>query len=234
MMIKTILSVQDVYKSYGSKKALQGVTFDIEAGQLVGLLGPNGSGKTTLIKIINTLIMDYSGKVLVCGEALGTASKARVSYLPDKDYLRKDMKVSAALGIYRDFFTDFDNTKALEMLKLVGIEESARINTLSKGTREKLQLVLTMARTADLYVFDEPFAGVDPAARDFVLHTILRNYNENAALLFATHLISDVEHFLTRILFIKEGRIVLNGNADDLRETHGKSINDLFKEAFKC
>jgi len=233
-MNTSVLSVNNVDKNYGQRKALQGASFNVEKGQIVGLLGPNGSGKTTLIKIINNLITDYTGDIQVCGAPLGVLSKAKISYLPDTIFLRKDIKISTAFGIYRDFFIDFDIVKAQEMLTLVELTEEQRINTLSKGMKEKLQLVLAMARQASLYIFDEPIAGVDPAAREFIIETILKHYSEDGSILFATHLISDVEHFITRVLFLKEGHIILDGDSDELRENRGKSINKIFKEEFKC
>lgn len=232
--MNSILTIRNVSKQYPGKTALDNVNFEVHAGQIVGLLGPNGSGKTTLIKIINTLITNYTGEVLVCGQPLGIQSKAVLSYLPDLEFLRKDMKISSLLSMYGDFFSDFDKTKAQEMLKLVGLLESAKVRTLSKGMNEKLQLVLTMSRKAMLYIFDEPIAGVDPAARDFILETIIRNYNEQGAILFSTHLISDVEGVISRAIFIKDGRVILNAEADALRAERGKSIDQIFREEFRC
>ena len=232
--MSTILSVKNVSKKYKNFQALSDVSFDIQSGQIVGLLGPNGSGKTTLIKIINTLITNYTGSVSVCGHAPGLESKQVTSYLPDIEFLREDLKISTALNLYSDFFSDFDVAKAREMLVLVKLNEGAAIKTLSKGMKEKLQLVLTMSRKAMLYIFDEPIAGVDPAARDFILDTIIRNYNENGAILFSTHLITDVENVISRAIFLKEGRIVLDGEADAIREQRGMSIDQLFREEFKC
>ena len=228
-----ILSICEVSKSYLKKKALDNVSFDLYKGQIVGLLGPNGSGKTTLIKIINTLITDYTGEVLVCGNKPGVQTKKFVSYLPDVEFLRADMKIKTAIGMYGDFFGDFDKMKANEMIKIVKLEESMRINSLSKGMREKLQLVLTMARRAKLYIFDEPIAGVDPAARDFILETIIKNYNEEGAILFSTHLISDVEPILNRAIFIKEGQVIIDGDVNALREERKSSIDQIFREEFR-
>lgn len=230
----SILSVQNICKSYPGKTALSNVSFEVGAGQIVGLLGPNGSGKTTLIKIINTLITNYTGEVRVCGQPLGIHSKAKISYLPDADFLRKDMRIATLVRMYGDFFADFDQVKAREMLKLVNLQENSTVRTLSKGMNEKLQLVLTMSRKAMLYVFDEPIAGVDPAARDFILETIIRNYNEQGAILFSTHLISDVEGVITRAVFLKDGSVILDGEADALRAERGKSIDQIFREEFKC
>ena len=233
-MNSTILTVKNVSKSYASHQALTDVSMTIEKGQIVGLLGPNGSGKTTLIKIINTLITEYTGEILICGSKPGIPTKKRVSYLPDADFLRKDISIRGAVSMYADLFADFDKTKCAEMLKVVKLDPKMRISTLSKGMKEKLHLVLTMARQASLYVFDEPIAGVDPAARDFILDTIIKNYNEDGAILFSTHLIGDVEAVLSHFVFIKEGRIVMSGDTDETREKTGQSIDRLFREEFKC
>jgi ABC-2 type transport system ATP-binding protein len=229
-----ILQIENVGKSYGRKPALTGLSFTIGPNQIVGLLGPNGSGKTTLLKLVNTLITDYSGKIRVCGHPPGLESKKLVSYLPDKPFLRADLKIRTAVDMYKDFYEDFDRNKALEMLKTMRLEPDMRIQTLSKGMREKFQLALVMSRAARLYVFDEPIAGVDPAARDVILETIIKNFVDGASLLISTHLISDVENILDRVLFIREGRIVLDENADKLREEHGKSIDQIFREGFRC
>lgn len=228
-----VLQLKNVTKKYGSKTALDGVSFDIGEGSITGLLGPNGSGKTTLIKIINNLITDYTGSVLVCGQPLGIGAREKISYLPDKEYLRREMRISTVIGMYSDFFRDFDRSKALEMLGTVKLEPGMRISTLSKGMNEKLQLVLTMSRAASLYVFDEPIAGVDPAARDFILDTIIRNYREEASILISTHLISDIEHLIDRVIFIKEGRIALDRDSDGLRGEQGKSVDQIFREVFR-
>ena len=230
----SILSVRGVGKSYPNLTALNNVSFEVYAGQIVGLLGPNGSGKTTLIKIINTLITNHTGEVRVCGQPLGVGSKAAISYLPDTAYLRRDMSIASLLGMYSDFFPDFDIAKAREMVRMVGLQETLRVRVLSKGMNEKLQLVLTMSRQAMLYIFDEPIAGVDPAARDFILNTIIRNYNEKGAILFSTHLISDVEGVISRAIFLKNGQVILDGEADALRAERGLSIDQIFREEFRC
>ncbi len=232
--METILSVQQVSKKYNQFLALQDVSFTVQSGQIVGLLGPNGSGKTTLIKIINTLITNYTGQVTVCGQPLGVGSKNLVSYLPDVEFLPTDFKIEGALRLYEDFYQDFNRQKAIEMLSLVKLETNKRISQLSKGMKEKLQLVLTMSRRAKLYIFDEPIAGVDPAARDYILNTIISNYSEDAAILFSTHLISDVEPFISRAMFLQNGRIILDDEADNLRAARGKSIDQIFREEFKC
>lgn len=230
----SILTVKNVRKSYGKKLALDGLSFDIAPNQIVGLLGPNGSGKTTVIKLINTLITDYEGEILICGNPPGIESKKQISYLPDKPFLRSDLKIKTAVDMYADFYADFDRKKALQMLGTMKLEPDMRIKSLSKGMTEKLQLVLVMSRAAKLYIFDEPIAGVDPAARDFILETIIKNFIDGASLLISTHLISDVEKFLDRALFIREGKIILDEQADSLREREGKSIDQIFREGFKC
>ena len=228
-----VLQIQNLTKKYGAKQALNNVSFEIGEGTITGLLGPNGSGKTTLIKIINNLITDYTGKVLVCGQPLGIGAREKISYLPDCEFLRREIRISTAIDMYDDFFSDFDRMKAGEMLKTVKLEPKMRINTLSKGMNEKLQLVLTMSRAASLYIFDEPIAGVDPAARDFILDTIIRNYREEASILISTHLISDIEHLIDRVIFIKEGSVVLDKESDTLRGEQGKSVDQIFREVFR-
>ncbi|GHV08072.1 ABC transporter ATP-binding protein [Clostridia bacterium] len=232
--METILSVRDVRKNYPKTPALKGVSFDVAPGQIVGLLGPNGSGKTTLIKIINTLITDYTGEILVCGRPLGRESKAAISYMPDCEYLRRDMTIASILNMYVDFYPDFDLAKAQSLLQMMSLEQNKRVRQLSKGMKEKLQLALTMSRRAKLYIFDEPIAGVDPAARDFILDTIIRNYNDQGSILFSTHLISDVEGIISRAIFIKEGTIILDQDTDSLRAERGQSIDQIFREDFKC
>jgi len=228
-----ILHLNDVHKSYSKKRALNGVSFAMDKGEVVGLLGPNGSGKTTLMKILNTLIMEYSGEVLICGSKPGVETKAVTSYMPDKDYLREGMKIRAICDMHADFFADFDKAKAVELLKLTKLEENSKVSALSKGMRERLMLVLTMARKASLYVLDEPFAAVDPAARELILATILKNYHEDGAVLISTHLIADVEPILTRALFMKDGAIYIDANADDLREERGMSLDKIFREEYR-
>jgi len=231
--MNNILTVKEVRKNYGKIQALNGLSFDIPPNQTVGLLGPNGSGKTTLIKLINTLITAYSGEILVCGHPLGIESKKLISYLPDRPFLRGDLKIITAIEMYADFFADFDKIKAVEMIKSMKLSENMRIKSLSKGMGEKLQLSLVMSRNAKLYIFDEPIAGVDPAARDTILEMIMRNFADGASLLLSTHLIGDVENILDRVLFIRDGEIVLDGLADDLREKEGKSIDRIFREGFR-
>ncbi|NLW16862.1 MAG: ABC transporter ATP-binding protein [Firmicutes bacterium] len=233
-MSEVLLEVKNVSKRYGHNMALQNVSFDIGADRIVGLLGPNGSGKTTLIKIVNALLADYEGHVSVCGHRPGKESKKLVSYLPDKMALPTWLTVSEALDLYNKFFTDFQLTRAHGLLDTLKVAQNKRIGELSKGMQEKLMLVLTMARRAKLYVLDEPIAGVDPAARDLILSTILDNFTEGSSILLSTHIISDVETIFDDVIFLKEGQVNLLGEAETLRSQYGKSIDQLFREVFKC
>ena len=233
-MMTALVQFQNVTKQYSSKKALDNVSFTLEPGKIYGLLGPNGSGKSTAIKIINDLLQPTSGTVLVNGSKPGVESKKIISYLPDRNYLNDWMKVEDAFKLFEDFYEDFDRNRAEEMLRSLNIDSGARLKTLSKGTLEKVQLILIMARGAKLYVLDEPIAGVDPAARDYILQTILGNYGEESSILISTHLITDIEKVLDEVLFLQNGRIVLSGAVDDIRAEHGKSIDGLFREVFRC
>jgi ABC-2 type transport system ATP-binding protein len=232
--MNTILEYSHVTKQFGSMHALYDVNFTIEPGHIIGLLGPNGSGKTTMIKLACGLLVPTSGSLTVCGEPVGPGSKARISYLPDKNYLSEWMKVSQIIDLFHDFYDNFDRNKSYEMLKRLNINPEQKLKTLSKGTREKVQLILVMSRNADLYLLDEPIGGVDPAARDYILQTILTNYNENGSILISTHLISDVEQVLDQIIFLKNGSISLQSSVDDIRENHQKSVDELFREVFQC
>lgn len=229
-----LVQFEHVTKQYGSKKALDDLSFTIEPGKIYGLLGPNGSGKSTTIKIINDLLQPTSGTVLVNGQKPGVESKRIISYLPDRNYLNDWMKVADTFKLFSDFYADFDQNRAEAMLKSLNIGAGDRLKTLSKGTLEKVQLILIMARKAQLYVLDEPIAGVDPAARDYILQTILSNYGEESSILISTHLITDIEKILDEVLFIQNGKIVLQGAVDDIRADYGKSIDGLFREVFKC
>ena len=215
-------------------KALDDVSFTLKPGKIYGLLGPNGSGKSTAIKMINDLLQPTSGHVLVNGTAPGVESKSIISYLPDCNYLQDWMKVEDAFKLFEEFYQDFDRNRAEEMLRSLNINSQARLKTLSKGTLEKVQLILVMARRAKLYVLDEPIAGVDPAARDYIMQTILSNYGEESSILISTHLITDIEKILDEVIFIQNGKIVLQGAVDDIRAEHGKSIDGLFREVFRC
>ena len=215
----SIIEIKDLSKAYGSKLALSGVDLDIDKGQIVGLMGPNGSGKTTL---------------LIDGDRPSEKTKAKVAYLPDKMTYPTYMTAGSLVRLYQDFFDDFDKLKALSMLNDLGIEKGLKLKAMSKGTKEKVQLILTMARNAEVYLLDEPIAGVDPATRDYILRTIITNYNPEAVVIISTHLIADVESVLDDVIFIKDGEIVVHETAESLREKKGQSIDKLFREVFKC
>lgn len=229
-----ILECNDLYKNYGPKAALKNVNLTIEPGQIVGLLGPNGSGKTTLIKLINGLLQPSSGTIKVNGQKPGMETKAVVSYLSDKNYLSSWMKVADIVKMFNDFYQDFNQDKALSMLKDLNIDPEQKFKSLSKGTKEKVQLILVMAREAKLYILDEPIAGVDPAARDYILRTILTNYNPEATVIISTHLIQDVEQIFDAVIFLNKGEITLFETVDDVRFKFNKSVDQLFREVFKC
>jgi len=230
-----LVEVRNLTKVYDKKKtALQGLNLTLQRGRIIGLLGPNGSGKTTLIKILNGLLTPTEGEVLINGNKPGVETKARVSYLPERTYFSNSMKVSELLDFFMDFYEDFRIERAKKMLSSLNIDENSRIKTLSKGTREKVQLILVMSRDADLFVLDEPIAGVDPAARDYIIKTIITNYNENATVLLSTHLISDIENILDEVIFIKDGSLVLQTTVEEIRENMGKSVDAYFREVFAC
>lgn len=219
---------------YHHTLALDGVNLELPQGKIVGLLGPNGSGKTTLIKLTAGLLTPTSGSVRVCGELVGAGTKSLVSYLPDRPYFSKQRKIQELLDFFQDFYADFDRQRAEQMLHALGIALDVRFRTLSKGNQEKVQLVLVMSRRAKLYLLDEPIGGVDPAARDYVLNTIITNYDPTATVLISTHLIADVERILDEFVFLNQGKVVRYGNADETREETGKSLDELFREVFKC
>jgi ABC-2 type transport system ATP-binding protein len=229
-----LVRITNLTKKYNSKAALSNINLTLDSGHIVGLLGPNGSGKTTLIKILTGVLNDYEGAVSINGKSVGPESKALVSYLPDTAYFSPWMRPLDMIALFKDFYSDFNEHKCLEMLKRLGLNEKQRIKTMSKGMIEKFQLCLVMSRNAMLYILDEPIGGVDPAARDYILDTILSNYNEDATIFLSTHLISDVERIFDTVVFLKEGEIVLQGNIDNIREEEGKSIDQLFREVFKC
>ncbi len=231
---KLILECKNLKKYYGNQCALKGIDLQVEKGKIVGLLGPNGSGKTTLIKLANGLLTASDGEILIDGAAPGIESKKIVSYLPDRTYLNSWMTVKDLIGFFKEMYENFNEEKARAMLTKLGIDLTARLKTLSKGTKEKVQLILVMSRDADLYILDEPIAGVDPAARDYVLATIINNYNSNGTILIATHLIADIEKILDDVIFINQGEIVLQSSVDEIREKHGKSVDGLFREVFRC
>lgn len=232
--MSSILTCTNLSKSFGHKKALSDVNLNIERGRIVGLLGPNGSGKSTFIKLCNDLLTPTSGELQIAGNKPGIETKKIVSYLPERTYLNDWMKVSEIIEMFQDFYADFNKDKAYDMLKRLNINPSDRLKTLSKGTKEKVQLILVMSRDAELYLLDEPIGGVDPAARDYILDTIIGNYNENATIIISTHLISDIEKVLDDIIFIKDGQVVLTKTVDEIRDENGKSVDALFREVFRC
>lgn len=214
--------------------ALHNLNLTLDRGQIIGLLGPNGSGKTTFIKLLNDVLIPTQGEIRINGMTPGVETKKIVSYLPERTYLDETMKVKDIIQYFSDFYDNFSDERAYQMLDDLQIDTNARLKTLSKGTKEKVQLILVMSRDADLYVLDEPIGGVDPAARDYILSTILNNYNEKAAILISTHLIQDIENILDRVLFIKQGQLVLNATVDEIRTEQGKSVDALFREVFRC
>lgn len=229
-----ILECKGLTKRYGNKTALDQVSFSLMPGKIIGLLGPNGSGKTTLIKLLNGLLVPTEGHIFIDGLAPGVETKKFVSYLPERTYLNSWMKVCDIIDFFQDFYEDFDKARAYDMLKRLNINPSARLRTMSKGTKEKVQLILVMSRRARLYCLDEPIAGVDPAARDYILSTIIQNYDENATIIISTHLISDVENILDDVVFIQNGHIRMVDSVENIRFNQGKSVDALFREVFKC
>lgn len=232
--MSTLVTCKDLTKTYGKKSALNRVNLEIESGHIIGLLGPNGSGKTTFIKLLNGLLTPTSGELSVKNKPVGIESKKVISYLPDQTYLNMNNKVKDVIDYFTSFYADFEPKRAYGMLESLQISPEDRLKTMSKGTKEKVQLILVMSRRAELYVLDEPIAGVDPAARDYILQTILSNYDPEASILVSTHLISDIETILDQVIFIKEGEICLQASVDDIRMQHQKSIDSLFREVFKC
>ena len=228
-----ILRCEKLTKKYGNTTALCGLDLSLESGKIVGLLGPNGSGKTTLIKLINGLLTPDAGNIYVGGHTPGVESKTLVAYLPDNIYLNSWMTVRQIVEYFADFFADFRTPLAYEMLERLGISPEKRLKSLSKGNKEKVCLILVMSRAAKLYVLDEPIAGVDPAARDYVISTIIQNYDPEATVLISTHLISDIEEILDEVIFIREGQITLHKTVDAIREEHQKSVDELFREVYK-
>lgn len=229
-----LVECKDVCKSYGNKQVLDHVTFTIEPGKIIGLLGPNGSGKSTIIKMINQLLTPDSGEILVNDKPLGIESKKVISYLPERSYLNFNVKVKELMDFFEDFYEDFDRKTAESLIEKLKINPKDKLKTMSKGTKEKVQLIMVMSRKADLYILDEPIGGVDPAARDYILTTILSNFNEGASILISTHLIADVEKILDEVIFISEGKVLLQQSADELRNEKQQSIDGVFREVFKC
>lgn len=232
--MSSVLTCRELSKRYGKVSALESVSFEIEPGRIVGLLGPNGSGKSTLIKLANGLLQPSAGEILVCGRKPGAETKALVSYLPERSALPVWMNAAQLLDFYEDFYKDFRRNAAEEMLEHLGIAKSQRIRQMSKGTREKVQLIMVMSRAAKLYLLDEPIGGVDPATRDYILSTIIGNYDPEAAVVISTHLIADVEKVLDEVFFINKGQLVLQGGVDELRARRGMSVDALFREVFRC
>ena len=229
-----VLECKALTKNYGHMAALDGVDLAIEPGRIVGLLGPNGSGKTTLIKLANGLLSPSQGELLICGSRPGPESKAVVSYLPDKPCMPQWMNATQLMDFFQDFYADFDRQRAEEMLARLGLDQKQKLSQMSKGTKEKVQLIMVMSRKAKLYLLDEPIGGVDPATRDYILDTIIRNYDPEAVVLISTHLISDVEKVLDEVLFIREGKVTLHASVDDIRQQYGMSVDEYFREVFKC
>lgn len=229
-----LIKIQDLNKKYGKKQVLKEVNLTLHGGQIVGLLGPNGSGKTTLIKVLNGLLKEYDGDIQIDQQAIGIHSKKIISYLPDEPYFENWMTTSDALNLFVDMYDDFDLNKALSLMERMDIEKKVKIKELSKGMKEKFQLILVMSRKAKIYILDEPLGGIDPAARELILDTILNNYAEDALVLLSTHLIADIEKIFDEVIFIKNGEIILHENSEDLRMKRQASINDIFKEEFKC
>ncbi len=232
--MSTLVECTGLSKKYGKVTALQDVNLRIESGHIIGLLGPNGSGKTTLIKILNGLLTPSSGTVLVKGKPMCTDSKTVISSLPYHTYLNMYHPVSYIITFFKTFYEDFDERRAYDMLAKLGINPNDRLKSMSKGTKEKVQLILVMSRRADLYILDEPIAGVDPAARDYILNVILTNYDASASIIISTHLITDIENVLDEVLFIQNGQIRLTSSVDAIREEQGKSVVALFREVFRC
>jgi len=228
-----LIKCENLSKYYGSKKAIDNISLTVEDNKIIGLLGPNGSGKTTLIKLINDLVKPSKGSISVKGMKPGVETKKIISYLPDKNYLDNNMKVTELINYFSDFYEDFDIEKANVLLEKLNINKNDKLKTMSKGTKEKVQLILVMSRKADLYILDEPIGGVDPAARDYILDTILNNFSKGSSIIISTHLIADIEKILDDVLFIKEGKIILSQSADEIRK-EGKSIDEKFREEFKC
>ena len=232
-MTQELVKCTNLCRNFGEIKALNDVNLSLASGRIIGLLGPNGSGKTTLIKILNGLLQPSSGEARIAGNLPGVESKKLISYLPDRGYFPEWMNVGDMIDMFADFYADFDRAKADEMCRALGLERSMRIKTLSKGTREKMQLMLVMSRRARLYLLDEPIAGVDPAAREFIMRTILTNYSEDGTVLISTHLILDVEQVLDEAVFLRQGSVVLHESVDSIRERTNGSVDQLFREMFR-
>lgn len=234
MINMKLLEIKNLTKSFDNKQVLKNININISSGKIVGLLGKNGVGKTTLIKLINDLLTPTSGEILINGKKIGVETKKIISYLPERTYLNKQMKVSEVIDYFKDFYVDFDDDKARKLLNDLDLDTNQHLTKMSKGMQEKVQLVLVMSRNADLYILDEPLGGVDPATRDYILDTILSNFNENASVIISTHLISDIERILDEVIFIDKGEIILQSDADKLRKKEKSSIDEIFRRMFKC
>lgn len=230
----SLLEIENVSKSFGNKKVLNKVSLKLEKGMIMGLLGKNGSGKTTLLKLINDLLTPDEGKILVNGNEVGVLSKKDISFLPERTYLEPNIRVEEVLNFFKEFYEDFDIEKARKLLEKLDLDEKARLSKMSKGMKEKVQLVLVMSRKAKLYILDEPLGGVDPSTRDYILKTIISNFSEDSSLLISTHLISDVEKILDQVVFIDQGQIVLHEKADELRDKNNCSVDEVFRRMLKC
>ena len=229
-----LLKINNLTKTFDNKIILEDVNLEISKGKIVGLLGKNGAGKTTLIKLINDLLTPDSGEILFKGKKIGVYSKSNISYLPERTYLDKSMKVYEVIHYFETFYKDFSSKKALKLLEDLNLDIDSKISKMSKGMQEKLQLVLVMSRDADLYILDEPLGGVDPATRDYILDTILSNFKEGSSVIISTHLISDIERILDEVVFIDKGKIILTSSSDELREKENASIDEIFRRKFKC
>lgn len=233
--MSNIVEINGLHKQYSKKKVVfHNLNLNLESGKIIGLLGPNGSGKTTLIKLLAGLLKEEKGSVTIGGHQVGHESKAIVSYLPERTYLNENLKVKQVINMFKDFYADFDEARAYHMMDLLKIDTNMIIKKLSKGNKEKVQLIMVMSRRAKLYLLDEPIAGVDPAARDYIIETILSNFDSEASILISTHLISDIENILDDVIFIKDGNIVCHQDADSLRQEKGQSIDEIFREVFRC
>ena len=229
-----LLEIKGLSKTFDNKEILKDVNLSIKKGKVVGLLGKNGVGKTTLIKLINDLLVPTKGEILIKGKKIGVETKKMVSYLPERSYLNKQMKVYEAINYFSDFYDDFDHNKAKKILKDLDLDINQKLSKMSKGMQEKVALVLAVSRKADLYIFDEPLGGVDPATRDYILDTILSNFNKNASVIISTHMISDIERILDEVIFIDKGKIILHDDSDKLRKKEKATIDEIFRRMFKC
>ena len=229
-----LLEIKNLNKSFDKKEVLKDINLNIKRGKIIGLLGKNGVGKTTLIKIMNDLLTPTSGEVLVNGKSIGVESKKAISYLPEKTYLNKQMKVYEVINYFKDFYDDFDSEKAIKLLKDLDLDINQKLSKMSKGMQEKVQLVLVVSRNAELYILDEPLGGVDPATRDYILDTILTNFNKNASVIISTHLIQDIERILDEVIFIDKGKVILQSDVSKLKKKENASIDEIFRRMFKC